>query len=392
MGLGGLTLDKGTTTTHPFTPRGLLQWSSVDKCLLMGGLHLASRSSLLFIFWRMTQHPETVPYMDPGWTGWFLSLFAGLWLYWLGMVLLGVLLRRRRPESQAYTHLTIITYWLTVGAMSWGWGLWTGPFWMAALGSAVLSLLLWGPGRTWEGLGAAAVFLAAVVAAERLGLVRYAPLLQASPVGPDGRLDPQFFWLMGGSSLTVFFLSVYLTHMMFGDWRDHQAALEHLSTTDALTGLNNRRWFRECAARELELAKRHKTPLAVLFMDVDHFKQTNDRYGHPAGDAALVAVAGVIKACLRNVDLVARYGGEEFVCLLTHTPLDGAAQVAERCREAIARTVVTTGNATFSVTVTVGLSACAGTDVGTLDDLIRAADEAMYRGKAAGRNQSVIPG
>ena len=159
---GGFALNKPGRLLHRvdtipalsgyFTPRGLLRWSGVDKCLLMGGLHLASRSSLVLIFLRMTRHPEQYPYMEPVWTARFLEVFAGLWAVWLVMVLVGVLLRTRRPESGTYIHLTIILYWLTVGIMSWGWGLWNGPFWMAALGSAVLSLILWGRHGRGKGL------------------------------------------------------------------------------------------------------------------------------------------------------------------------------------------------------------------------------------------------
>ncbi len=191
------------------------------------------------------------------------------------------------------------------------------------------------------------------------------------------------------NSITVFVLGVFLTHQVVRDWKDHLKLLEELSTTDSLTGLHNRRWFFDAAQRQVELARRHGTPLALLFLDVDHFKNANDTHGHQAGDAALVVVAQQLKQCLRNVDLVARYGGEEFACLLTHTTLEGACLVAERCREAIAKAPVVHGERTFGVTVTVGVAACAGTAVMELDALLKAADDAMYRGKAAGRNRTV---
>ena len=195
---------------------------------------------------------------------------------------------------------------------------------------------------------------------------------------------------MAGSSLTVFVLALTLTHLVVREWRDHQAVLEQLSSTDVLTGLHNRRWFRDSATRELDLARRHGMPVALLFMDVDHFKQVNDQHGHHAGDEALVTVGRSIRSCLRSVDLVARYGGEEFACLLTHTAPEGAAEVAERCRLAIAQAPVTTEKGTFHITVTVGVAPCSGDKMRTLDELIRAADGAMYKGKMQGRNRSVM--
>lgn len=370
--------------------KGLSEWSSVDKCLLMGVLHLWSRTSLTLVFRRFTNHPDQYPYMDPVWTERFFWVFLVLLCFWAVMVATGIMLRHRIEEPLIYVHLTIQMYWLTVGVMSWGWGLMTGPFWMAALGSAVLSLILWGPRRTYQGVAATAVFVVVAVTVERLGLVRYAPLLLRSPVDESGMLDLQFLSVMGSANLSGFALTLYFGHKVVGEWRDRTGEMERLSNTDLLTGLHNRRWFRQACLRELELARRHHTAVALLFLDVDHFKMANDRYGHHAGDAALGAVALQLRACLRGHDLLARYGGEEFACLLPHTGLGGGEVVAERCREAVQATQICVDGKSFSVTVTVGVAAFSADGVGDLDALIRAADEAMYRGKDQGRNRTVL--
>ncbi|MGI4790643.1 MAG: diguanylate cyclase [Janthinobacterium lividum] len=158
--------------------------------------------------------------------------------------------------------------------------------------------------------------------------------------------------------------------------------LSNLATTDGLTGLKNHRAFQERLAGDCEIASRHHTPLSLLLMDVDNFKQFNDTFGHPAGDAVLKQVAQLLGKTMRECDFVARYGGEEFVVILPLTDQAGAVQAAERCRLAIegagwsCRPVTASfGIATFSLD-------CTGSAA-----LITAADEALCAAKSNGRNQ-----
>jgi len=149
--------------------------------------------------------------------------------------------------------------------------------------------------------------------------------------------------------------------------------LERLSRTDALTGLQNRRAFREELVRELSRARRQRRPLAALYIDVDDFKQLNDREGHARGDEALAAVAAALIATLREIDIAARLGGDEFCLLLPDTDLAGAAAVAARLREQV--------RATCPVTVSIGTAALEEGDSANPDALIERADAEMYRDK-----------
>jgi len=160
------------------------------------------------------------------------------------------------------------------------------------------------------------------------------------------------------------------------------AALEELATTDGLTGLSNHRAFQERLAEEVGRAARYGTPLSVILLDVDHFKQYNDAFGHPVGDEVLKAVARVLGQNAREADIVARYGGEEFVLILPQTNLDGAAQIAERLRAAVEghewpKRAVT---ASFGV-ADLRLGEQSGTN------LIARADGALYESKRTGRNR-----
>jgi diguanylate cyclase (GGDEF)-like protein len=178
--------------------------------------------------------------------------------------------------------------------------------------------------------------------------------------------------------------------------------LRRTATTDALTGVANRRQFDELLEREWLCARRSGEPVSLLMIDVDHFKLYNDLYGHPKGDICLRHVAQVLKrACRRPADVVARYGGEEFMILLPQTPRQGAQHVARQVLEAVAAFGILHDDSqtTHYVSVSVGIacfddaSGCRAHDSPGLlgaSDLVRAADKALYSAKHAGRGQAKL--
>ena len=168
------------------------------------------------------------------------------------------------------------------------------------------------------------------------------------------------------------------------------AQLSSQARKDAKTGLlNAATWQREAAA-ELARAARTRAPAALAMLDIDHFKQVNDSYGHPSGDAVLAALSAAMCGLLREYDITGRYGGEEFAILLPQTDLGQAGEIAERLRHKLAQIVTFTGSGTTSfelkVTVSIGVAALdhARPD---LDELVAAADAALYSAKRAGRDQ-----
>jgi diguanylate cyclase (GGDEF)-like protein len=157
------------------------------------------------------------------------------------------------------------------------------------------------------------------------------------------------------------------------------------SVVDELTQLANRRAFVETATKELGRARRSGQSVAVAMLDVDNFKRVNDTWGHAAGDHVLQIVADVLRAELREIDLPARYGGEEFAVVLPDTTASGAEEAAERVRVALeSRTIGDGRTRPQRVTASLGVAATAE---GTLEELVAAADEALYRAKAAGKNR-----
>ncbi|MFE8070443.1 diguanylate cyclase [Marinobacteraceae bacterium S3BR75-40.1] len=170
------------------------------------------------------------------------------------------------------------------------------------------------------------------------------------------------------------------------------AELTRLSTTDPLTGLHNRRYLTERLEQEWKLGFRNQTPLSLLLMDIDHFKQINDTYGHVVGDACLKQMAAVLAGqAQRSADIVARFGGEEFIVILPDTHLDGARHVAERIRQEIAALQVQHDQSRVRMTVSIGV-ACAIPQASVPPErLLTAVDDALYRAKAEGRNRVCAP-
>lgn len=170
------------------------------------------------------------------------------------------------------------------------------------------------------------------------------------------------------------------------------AKLEEQNKRDALTGLYNRRALDEEASILWGSLQRMQAMVAVLFIDIDHFKSINDSYGHRVGDACLTELGSILKGqCERNSDLLVRYGGEEFVVISVITSQDTAAKLAENIRQTTKATLVEIDNPPVRVqyTLSIGVASCHPGPKDTLDTLIHAADEAMYEAKIRGRDQVV---
>jgi diguanylate cyclase (GGDEF)-like protein len=173
---------------------------------------------------------------------------------------------------------------------------------------------------------------------------------------------------------------------------DANRKLATLSATDGLTGLANRRHFDEVLRSESVRALRYRQPLGIIMIDVDHFKEYNDCYGHQAGDDCLVRVARALQSGMRRAtDLTARYGGEEFSIVLPNTTVDGASQLGEALRCSIEQLRIAHASAPAGiVTISVGVAILAGEGEASPDALMKAADAALYRAKHAGRNCVVL--
>jgi two-component system, cell cycle response regulator len=202
-----------------------------------------------------------------------------------------------------------------------------------------------------------------------------------------GRPTPEPFREQDAETLAAFAAqaSVAIENVLL-----HQET-QQLSITDGLTGVWNRRYLELSLRKEIERASRFSRPLSVLMIDIDRFKDVNDRFGHQRGDGVLVEVTRRIMGTIRTqIDFVARYGGEEFVVVLPETPCEGGKVVAEKVRAAIRDHPFVGDGPHLTITVSVGVSAYP-LDGLTAEDVVRAADQAMYQAKRAGRDRVEAP-
>lgn len=189
-----------------------------------------------------------------------------------------------------------------------------------------------------------------------------------------------------------FFLKLYHQRLKLVEAKEllksQKEILEKLASHDDLTGLLNRRSLNITLGQEFSRCKRYHTDLSLLMMDLDHFKEINDTYGHNFGDFVLSSFASRLTATLREADFAFRFGGEEFILLLPQTDIKGAITLAERIREQNAREEFISPNQKAQVTVSIGVSSFGQHQPNVQNDLIAFADKALYRAKENGRNRT----
>jgi diguanylate cyclase (GGDEF)-like protein len=207
-------------------------------------------------------------------------------------------------------------------------------------------------------------------------------------------LDEELLWLLADSSHAV---AYNLLHTLASRLRSGNQIIQHdraelerykfHASVDALTGLFNRYWIDKMLARQMERSRGSREALSLLLIDVDQFKQFNDRHGHVAGDCALRAVATCMRGALRPSDMLARFGGEEFLVLLPGASLQNARDIAERLRSAVGHMPIHYVDGTQLPSVTVSIGAAQLLEDGSPEMFLERADRALYRAKSGGRNR-----
>ncbi|HTJ42770.1 MAG TPA: GGDEF domain-containing protein, partial [Kofleriaceae bacterium] len=308
---------------------------------------------------------------------------TGAWV----LVALGAWRSRRHDSPGGFLAIVTVTLYCTTLA---SFTLVTGPFaaagWIAMVGGAVVGYVLF---PRWLALAGCAWYVLLVVGLSIiLGDHDWPALDTIAPAYAYAHLDRDEVIRQATGSLALSVLTFSVIAYVVDRWRDREARVMRLAETDALTSLTNRRRFLEIAERELARSRRYKSPLALILIDLDHFKNVNDRFGHLAGDQVLIAAAKALAGGLRDVDVIARHGGEEFAILLPETDLAGGREVAERSGRRLAETTILVDNSEpVHVTASMGVAATGGDRAMSLDDLLRRADAALYVAKRGGRDR-----
>jgi len=185
-------------------------------------------------------------------------------------------------------------------------------------------------------------------------------------------------------TILIGFLSEYYRFRSHKELSDINAEKQHQANTDSLTGLPNRRFIESCYIKHLHEQKNNKMPLTLVMVDIDHFKNVNDTYGHDIGDEVLCFIAHQLKKNLRQSDVAVRVGGEEFLLLIPQTTLENSIKVANKIRTLIDRNTFRQGNVSINITASFGLSIC--NELTDLNTAIKQADQQLYKAKESGRN------
>lgn len=362
-----------------------LDWPHIDRMILLAGLVLLSPLAFgtgLFVTLRL-------------WPAWFdhevasglLLLYAGSAMLLAAFIAAAFRLRRQRSAWPLMEGVVIASYLGVTYAESWLSGThFTAGLLLVFLGMNITASLA-SIRQLHLAYRATVVAIVAAALAQQSGLFRYAPLFVRPPFHADG--SPVAMWFLAQVVLALILLAILQIGLVATErWRNRENLFREMSTIDGLTRLTNRRCFIERSESEFVRAQRTAASrIACIMLDIDHFKSINDGHGHPAGDAVLVRVSAILMENARQYDEVGRYGGEEFAILLPGTTLQAAMQVAERLREKIAAERIDVGGERIAVTASFGVAGYPDSVIQSFGDLLKMADEALYRSKEGGRNR-----
>lgn len=232
-------------------------------------------------------------------------------------------------------------------------------------------------------------FICALLILSALAVLNYVPY--APGLGIGFRVDPSsslyFTCSMIIAAAGYVIYQTFILLALLNAWHNREQKVRHQSATDALTGVANRRQILAHLEKCLTQIQRHDDRIALLMLDIDHFKKINDSHGHQIGDQALISVAQALRTCMRANDMVGRYGGEEFLIILPGADHTTAEEIAQRCRDSVSSVRLALGKATLPITASIGAVSRTADTIDSIDSFIRLADDAMYAAKKAGRNR-----
>lgn len=366
-----------------------IDWPETDRALFAAAI-----GNMLFVFFAAIAFTaERVAIMsesaDPVMLRFTLWFSIGVTVFWTGYCAVVWQVRKTNPNARwpSLIFMYLIGQPLMVlAALNGVHAIITGVL-LGAL--PVMGFILFGSRHVLIVITMIWAELILIGAAVSMGLLPDAPLYLKEKYDPSQSL----LWLLMQVliALPTIMVMLLVVNGLLNGLRTREQKILELSRRDGLTGIWNRRYLEELMAHNFAVARRSQTPLALLMVDLDHFKQINDVHGHHAGDKVLQAAAQMLQQSLRDIDHIGRYGGEEFVVLLPFCDADTALIIAERCRRALAALTVTVDERIIPVTASIGVSALSnGIGPDSQHRMLVAADEALYAAKHAGRNRVVF--
>lgn len=369
-----------------------IEWGSAKRAFALLVVYLLGQCIYLFSLWFALGSDTLTQFLNIELAQAHLQHFRQFTITSLFLICAVAVLARQWPSCHAYEHLAVqyfaishVYYGYTIGLM----GLPTG---VVLAGVTVLGFISMNRSAVVYGFATAMIALLSITYLTLSGQIPYAPLA-ATSVQYDSQLQTVWTAVYGVFSIPILAILFSISYIVLRRWRMREEQVQVLSSTDPLTGLLNRRCILEHLAKAKKKSELTGEPLAVVLLDLDHFKQINDTWGHDVGDNALRVAAETLKKTVRQNDFVGRYGGEEFLIVLPGLEPEQARMLAERIRLAIAGTKVDINlEATLNVTASLGMCCCQTKHQLSQDELIKQADAALYQAKNDGRDKLVVAG
>lgn len=366
---------------------GIQQWSEEAMTSLMLGLIALQFASFLGWGLYVLSREDRNRLVDTAFVFQVLPTLVAATMLIALLSLVGLILARRGIRSDLYLHASHNLYALLLTGAGYLVGILSLPTGIILLGSPLVGLIFYRQVLVVVSTTTALLATAGLAYASAAGWLPYAPLVPESLVHFRAS-DP--FWVLSYYVFLVPMLVVVLViaDVVLGAWRERGLHIRNLSITDVLTRVHNRRNIMTVLEREAAARRHSGSVLSLVLVDLDEFKAVNDQRGHPTGDRVLRQVARVLAANIREADAVGRYGGEEFLLVLPGTSLDGALALAERCRAQLEETEITDDlGRGFGVSASFGVASTEAVLFPGIAELLKAADDALYRAKEKGRNR-----
>lgn len=366
-----------------------LEWNSAQKASLLLWMYLFDQVLYQLFIELGMRVPQFIPYLDQEYAAVQRLYFQALILVTVGLLVALHFIQNKFRESVVYEYIACMYFGVTHVYYAYNIGLMSLPVGVVLVGAPVVGFIF------VHRMAVAAAFIASLLLIIVLSMasmfwgLEYAPLA-VSLHDANGQLDPVWVVSYVVFSLPHLAFIFCLTFYVLQRWRSREQEVLALSRTDGLTGLMNRSHVVKMFEQEKQACESTKVPLAVIMIDLDHFKSINDRWGHDVGDRVLIAASNTLKQSVRQGDHVGRYGGEEFLVILPGLNQDQASSLAERIRQQIAAIEVEVEGVKLSVSASLGMACYSGYPFVSIENLIKRADVALYQAKDGGRDQLVV--
>lgn len=362
----------------------VLDWTPVQKSILLLSVlaFVFTQYLLLHVYFLINPSIYVNPAVLENTTKWHVLLV-------LSSIVLIKLAKavNHSPRAQLVVpYICTLYYSVTLVALGYLIGLLTASAGMVIVGAPLLGMVLLGQRVVYVSMAFAMLLIFGLSLLTALNVIPYAPLFVPEFwIAPDARMA--LFGSVLFFSVPHFVFIVAFADLILRQRQQRDQLIQHLSLTDSLTGIANRRAIVEFLQEHLTLAQRKQRPIAVLIADLDHFKQINDRHGHLIGDQALRLASQCFLQSIRESDRLGRYGGEEFLIVFPQTHLSEALEIAERCRQQLTEVeLYSDTQQPVPLTASFGVYGVSDGQV-DMDTLVRVADQNMYHAKQSGRNR-----